>query len=286
MVSFMEMNEASNQIKAISLIIVDIDHTLVEKHKPLTLRAKAVIEKLHKQGVLFGIASGRSLPEIKRMIAAWNVSQIDLIIGLNGSTLWDGRSNQMYEYFKLKKESIQEILALMNPFEHNPIMYRNDQMICGRYDDVVRLSSKTAHMDAIQVHDYSEFYQEDNAKIMFRVNESDMEELERYLDQHSSKVYHAFKTQSTLIEFTDRRCSKAYALQKFCRYHALDPSTVMAFGDTTNDNTMLQFSGLGVCMKNGSDDTKKIADVITEKTCEEDGWAEYMEHHVIEARGW
>lgn len=32
MVSFMEMNEASNQINTISLIIADIDYTLVEKH--------------------------------------------------------------------------------------------------------------------------------------------------------------------------------------------------------------------------------------------------------------
>ena len=40
---------------------------------------------------------------------------------------------------------------------------------------------------------------------------------------------------------------------------------VAAFGDTTNDNDMIAISGTGVCMCNGSDDTKAIADFITEK---------------------
>lgn len=51
----------------------------------------------------------------------------------------------------------------------------------------------------------------------------------------------------------------------------------MAFGDTTNDHTMLELSGVGVCLKNGSDDTKAIADIITDYPCDEDGWARFME---------
>ena len=57
---------------------------------------------------------------------------------------------------------------------------------------------------------------------------------------------------------------------------------VMAFGDTTNDNDLLAASGWGVCMQNGSDDTKQIADDITEKPCTEDGWADYMEKFLRE----
>ena len=34
-----------------------------------------------------------------------------------------------------------------------------------------------------------------------------------------------------------------------------------------------------------SDDTKAIADVITEKPCEEDGWAHYMENVFFKEEG-
>ena len=60
---------------------------------------------------------------------------------------------------------------------------------------------------------------------------------------------------------------------------------VIAFGDTSNDNEMLKVAGTGVCMLNGSDDTKACADIITEKTCLEDGWADYMENHFYKEEG-
>ena len=44
---------------------------------------------------------------------------------------------------------------------------------------------------------------------------------------------------------------------------------------------MLQVSGLGVCMLNGSEDTKCISDRITNKTCDEDGWADFVELNIL-----
>lgn len=38
--------------------------------------------------------------------------------------------------------------------------------------------------------DMKVFYQEENAKIMFRVNEEDMPQIEAYLTAHPSKDYH------------------------------------------------------------------------------------------------
>lgn len=40
-----------------------------------------------------------------------------------------------------------------------------------------------------------------------------MPQIEAYLTAHPSKDYHFFKTQSTLMEFSHRRVSKAYALK-------------------------------------------------------------------------
>lgn len=261
----------------IKLVICDIDDTLIVKHQMLSLRAKSIIHKLKDNQIYFGIASGRSLEELNRMIHSWGFKDIDVMIGLNGSILWDGIHKKKYNYFKLKKPWIKEIINLMEPFNLNPLMYREDKIICKNIDDVVKMSAKTAQMDIIKVKDISTFYQYDNAKIMFRVNEVDMEIIEEYLLNHPSPNYQGFKTQSTLMEFSDKRVSKAYAIKKFCALHNFTMEEVIAFGDTTNDNSMLEAAGIGVCLKNGSQDTKNIADFITKKTCDEDGWADYME---------
>ena len=51
--------------------------------------------------------------------------------------------------------------------------------------------------------------------------------------------------------------------------HHIDLADVWVFGDTSNDNEMIRMAGLGICMENGSEDTKQIADMITEKPCDE-----------------
>ena len=95
---------------------------------------------------------------------------------------------------------------------------------------------------------------------MFRVKAEDMPEIEKWVNAHPSENYLGVKTQSIMMEFCDKRINKAYALKKFCEIHDIKLSEVVAFGDTSNDNEMLQAAGLGVCLKNGSEDTKAIAD--------------------------
>ena len=55
----------------------------------------------------------------------------------------------------------------------------------------------------------------------------------------------------------------------------------MAFGDTSNDNDMLKVAGCGVCMINGTDDTKASANAITKHDNDHDGLAIYLEESGI-----
>ena len=113
-----------------------------------------------------------------------------------------------------------------------------------------------------------------------------MPEVEAYVASHPSPDYHAFKTQANLIEFCDRRINKSVSMLAFCQRHNLPIESVMAFGDMSNDRELLKEAGWGVCLLNGSDDTKACADEITEKTCADDGFADYVEKHILLPRGW
>lgn len=269
------------------VVICDIDGTLVVKHTDLTARARAVIEALRKHNIYFGIASGRSMEQVKRMVQSWGFEDLDILIGFNGSLLWDGINKEEHDYFILKKEYIKEIIEVMAQFTtSNTLIYRGNQMLCSQLDEMTEVSTASSQMVAVKVDSLADFYSEDNAKIMFRVHEEDMPEIEAYFDSHPSEHFRAFKTQSSLLEFSDRRVSKAYTLQKFCDVHKINMSEVISFGDTSNDNDLLQASGWGVCLQNGSDDTKEIADEITDKPCDEDGWADYMEERFLLPRGW
>ena len=275
-------------MKDLRLVLCDIDGTLIVTGQPLSARTKDVLNRLHEHGVLVGIASGRSVDQqLIHQADQWNLGwQFDVVIGMNGGELWDGLCQKRSDYYKLKKEWIQEIIELMSPFNLNPFMYYHDVMLCLREDEDIMKSSLRNQLKVQYVKDISEFWSEENAKIMFRMKEEQMPEVEAYTAAHSSPDYHAFKTQSNLIEFCDRRINKSVSMLAFCQRHNLPIESVMAFGDMSNDRELLKEAGWGVCLLNGSDDTKACADEITEKTCADDGFADYVEKHILLPRGW
>jgi HAD-superfamily hydrolase, subfamily IIB len=275
-------------IDNVRLVLCDIDGTLVTTGRELTPKTKEVIDRLHANGIYFGLASGRSIDQqLMTFSKDWGFDyQFEILIGMNGSELWDDLSQKRYDFYKLSREAIKEIVELMEPFDLNPFLYHDGKMLCKRLDQLTRQSSKKNHAGVIVAKDISELYAHENAKIMYRIPEEQMPEIEAYVNAHPSPNFRGFKTQTTMLEFTDRRVSKDVALKKFCEENDISLEQVISFGDISNDNEMLECSGWGVCLLNGADDTKAIADDITEKTNDEDGFAHYIEKHFLEPRGW
>ncbi len=262
--------------KNIKFVVCDIDNTLIVPHASLSKPAKKIIELLRAKGILFGLASGRPLEDLDFMIENWSID-VDMMIGMNGSSLRDCRTNQEYSYYMMKPEWIKETIDLMKPFHGNPIIYEPGVVVCVKEDEMVQVSASSSNRKVKKVDDISYLYRTENAKIMFRVPENEMADVEAYFKAHPVQSgYEGFKTQSTLYEFANKHTNKGFALKKYCELKQIPAYQVMAFGDTSNDNSMLAYSGLGVCMKNGSQDTKSVADIITKKPCDQDGWADFM----------
>ena len=183
----------------VKLVITDIDNTIVPKHKSLSQRALKCIHQLKDKGIYFGLASGRSVEEIRRIIKRWHLQNVDCIVYLNGCGLYDALSDKKYEYYKMKKEWIKETLEFMKQFDANPIMYYKDHLLTKRLDSIVQMSAQSDE----------DFYRDEAAKIMYRVKPETMPVIEKYLMENPSNHYIGYKTQNTLIEFSDQRVSKA-----------------------------------------------------------------------------
>lgn len=268
------------------VIVCDIDKTLVEKYQLLSKRAIEDIKKLREHGILFGLASGRNISDLNYIISTWGLEDVDFIVGLNGSELYDNSTQKVYKYFQMEKEWIKETFEIMRPFKNNPVMYYGKAYMCGEYNESVHYSVQYTKADYIVAKKEEDFYQEPNAKIMFRIDEKDMCALEERIKLFENPNYKGNKTQPNLMEFQHRNASKAYAIEQFCKFHGYTLENVAAFGDTTNDNEMIAAAGVGVVMINGSADTKALADIITEKPCNEDGWADFIENKFFVEKGW
>ena len=298
-------NECENMIEIIQpqLIITDLDATLVIKHQNISERAKRAIEICQRHGCMFGIASGRPLCQIMPSLTDWGIKP-DVIIAFNGCQLYDGITDTVTNYFPMKGEWIKEVLEEYKDFNFNPNIVTDDGLnyfgkdpttMFSRFGETITPTLKPGTTDIYQlmpgwdykvVDDWSIFCQ-DNPKIMLRMDsDEECSRMEKYIAEHPNPNYHGFRTGPGLIEFANKNVSKGFALHKFCEFENIDISKVIGMGDTSNDNELLIEAGYGVCMQNGTDDTKKIADIITDLPCDQDGWADFIEKAVLIPNHW
>lgn len=272
----------------IKLVVADIDGTLTNNKKILTEFTKKTIIQLREKGILFGLASGRCVDnQLLYYYKEWGFKeQFDILIGMNGAQLYDGVNNKRYDYHSLSKEDVKEICDLVKPLDVNPFVYDEGNMICLKADDATLASSLRNEMPFIVSPDGSLLYNKDRPKLMIRVDEDKMEALEKYFDENKKEgvTYRSVKTQTTMLEFIDYRTNKGDALVNFCQLNNIDLKDVMTFGDISNDNELLEVAGVGVCMINGSDETKGYASDITELSNDEDGFAHYLQEKVLKYR--
>ena len=65
------------------------------------------------------------------------------------------------------------------------------------------------------------------------------------------------------------------ASENYCTTKGLTLDDAYAFGDTSNDVAMLKISH-GVCLANGTKDAMDVSEYITDKRCEEGGFADFV----------
>lgn len=264
------------------LISADIDGTITKSDHTTSFRNIQTIEKLRSLGYLFGLASGRPVEDIINKYKEWNMTkQFDFLIGWNGCQLYDDSTKSFYNYNYLSSQDIKEIIEFMSEFDCTINMYSPGIYLSSKETDRAWYSAFKNKRKFVVEENVENYYKESNGGIMFRTTLEQMPIIENKIkEQLINKNYVGFKTQADLMEFAHKECNKGYALQKYCELHNIPLDECMAFGDTTNDNEMLKIC-YGVCLKNGSTDTKSCAKIITDIECDNDGFSDFIEKHIF-----
>lgn len=279
MIRFWYMTDYKN----IKVISSDIDGTIVGASHEINPETASKINELRNKGYVFGLASGRPANDISTKYQEWKIDkQFDFLIGLNGVELYDDSTSNTITYNPLRKEWIKEIIEMMLPFDVTVHMYHADEYFSSAETERAWYSAFKNKRKFVVVP-LSKFYEEESGGIMFRCPLEKMPQIEELLIKINSenRGYVGFKTQKDLVEFSNADANKGFALKKYCELHSIDINDVMSFGDTTNDNEMLKVSH-GVCMINGSDDTKACAEIITEKSVEENGFIDFVDRYLLD----
>lgn len=278
-----KMKTYSNNPK---LIVCDIDGTLT-RDGSVTPSAYTIeiLSKLVDKGIDLGLASGRDCIQLKQIVGEWNLPfTFTMLIGLNGSEYYDLKNDKEVELYSLRSEDIKQIIdEMLEKFpDLNCSIYRDGQRLL-RFEDEMAISSKKRNnMDNVVVDDISKMWEKPCPKVMFRVSEEVMKQIEPLANEISNENFRACKTQTTMMEFVHAKANKGNALEAYCAQNNIDLKDVIGIGDMDNDNELLLSAGLGVCMINGSETTKKCADIITDIDNNSDGCGHFLKEFVLD----
>ncbi|MDO4466732.1 MAG: Cof-type HAD-IIB family hydrolase [Bacillota bacterium] len=271
-------------IQDIKIFAADIDGTLALKGDNLMPKTKEALERLHQEGVLIGVASGRPLDNtVLNMAKKWGLDfEFDYAIGMNGGDLWTKETRTINRYYYLQPNTIKQILSFVWDLDVNAIIYKDAYAYikAKRMDNFLIESQKRNH-SYIEIGDIDFCSEDATGKIELQLSKKEIPMLMKRIEENQSDDWIWVKTfeldDHVSIEFQDPRVHKGMALEKYAEMMGIPMEKTIAFGDMQNDYGLIQSAGWGVCLLNGCSECKEVAQAITEYPVTEDGVGNYLE---------
>lgn len=82
-------------------------------------------------------------------------------------------------------------------------------------------------------------------------------------------------------ELINKSFNKGTAVRRLCAHLGMDARDTIAYGDSMNDLEMIQAAGVGVCMGNGSQALKQMADEVCPPVLEDGIYQSFLQHNLI-----
>ena len=264
--------------RKISLVLADVDGTLVTEQKILTERATASINALRKAGIRFAITSGRPP---RGMAMLFDELALDTpIAGFNGG-VFVNRDLSIVEQRTLPPDIARQAIELLDQHGLDRWVYSgNDWLITKPDAPHVAREAWTVKFDPEVVSDFGNALNS-AAKI---VGISDDRER---IQQCAADAKSAFGDRATAnlsqpyyLDITNQDANKGAVVTYLCSHLGVAADEVATIGDQLNDVLMFNKSGLSIAMGNASDEVKAQAKAVTESYNDE-GFAKAMERFVL-----
>lgn len=262
------------------LIAFDVDNTLIDHRKQLTLRVEKGIKKAAAAGCEVVISSGRSYIECEELFG--RLPEIRYFIGNSGSSVMDAQkceyifsaaftpdeSRQVFE--KLRGlDYMVTIHAGLNLYiensARNDLAYYETDCYTGLFDQSGTWIDSCEEL-ALSRDDVFKI------DIFFHSVEDKLTAEQRLYGSNASKTGGT----RTNLELVPGKCTKGTGLLKLSKHLGIPIEEAAACGDANNDLSMVIAAGLGIAVGNATEELKAAADVIV-ADCDHDGAAEAID---------
>ena len=268
----------SRDPKRISLLLADVDGTLVTHEKVLTERAKKAVADMKAAGVWFAITSGRPPKGMEMVIEPLAIETP--IGGFNGG-LFTNPDLSPIEERKVPVEIAHEVIKIILDDGLDAWLYSGNDWLVHKEDAPhVAREQKTVQFPPKIVADFGDRI--DNAVKIVGVSD-DHDRIhkcaKRIHDKFGGKVTSAL-SQPYYLDVTHPSANKGAVVDYLAKELGIPASEIATIGDSENDVSMFKKGGYAIAMGNADEETQAAADDVT-ADCDSEGFAEAVEKFIL-----
>ena len=264
--------------RKISLVLADVDGTLVTEQKVLTTRAQAAVQHLHEAGIRFAITSGRPP---KGMAMLFDPLKLQTpISGFNGGLVIKPDLS-IIEQKTVPADVAAKAIKLIRDHGLDAWVYRgNDWLVVKADAPHVEHEAWTVKFEPKIVKDVAA--QLDQISKVVGVGD-DLKAVERCeADARTAfgQAATANRSQPYYLDVTNKDANKGAVVDFLSRSLGVPAAEIATIGDQPTDVPMFKRAGFSIAMGNASDQVKAQASVATDSYNDE-GFAKAMERFIL-----
>lgn len=262
----------------ISLVLADVDGTLVTEDKILTERAQAAVHALGKAGIGFAITSGRPPRGMAMLLDALELNTP--IAGFNGG-IFTRRDFSILEQKTLPQDVAREAIGLLRQQGLDVWIYRGREWYVTKGDAPhIEREAWTVKFRPTIVKDIDGMVDQ-VAKIVGVSDDHDrIQQCAAAADAAIGQHATAKLSQPYYLDITHKDANKGAVVEYLSRHLKIPAEEIATIGDQPNDVLMFEKSGFSIAMGNASDEVKSQASKVTDSYNDE-GFAKAMERFIL-----
>lgn len=280
----------------ISLLLADVDGTLVTRQKVLTDRARAAVQKLNDAGIAFTITSGRPPLGMKMIVDALKLTAP--IAAFNGGIF-------LRPDFSIIAQNVlpgaiaKRVIEIIGSHRLDVWIYRgNDWFVPERHGPHVDREEWTVKFSPTVVSSFDNLLDNvakivgvsDDLELVARCEVDTQREFSGQVccqagaSSGGGEQVSAARSQPYYLDVTHLRANKGAVVDRLSELLSIPSQEIATIGDMPNDVPMFERSGLSIAMGNASAEVQQRAQYVT-TSYEEEGFANAVDRFILGSNG-
>ena len=276
-------------LKKLKIVVFDLDGTLLADNGTIGEDTRALIKKLKEYDVRFTFATGRLHSAITYM--AKDLELKVPLVSLDGSLIKSyPEGKTLFESF-VKKRHVKKTLDYVKQYTLNIALCHADAIYYTEENYIITQLMEKFGARYEQVDSYEDYFD----KTLEISIAGDNKNFMKYIWERMSFPY-SFGLRSSYfkshrhdniyyVEIRKKNASKGSGMLRLLKYLKLKPGEAAVVGDWYNDISLFKTKAFKVALANAVPEIKRMADLITERSNNEDGTAEFLEKLLKAKRG-